>query len=266
MADASTVQDGYRVRAVIRAADILEVLRNSKGGATLNELSSGTGIAKASVFRMVRTLEETGLVERVPGTESYRVGVKCLQLGQAYLEQTDLRQEARPVLERLRSEFGETVHLGVLDDEGRVVYIEKLETKHAVGLMMSRVGKTSPAYCTGLGKSLLAFSDEDVVSRLLERGALQRYTANTICDPEELRQRLHEIRDLGYSIDLEEHETGVRCVAAPVIDAEDKPIAALSITGPSERIPEGLLYGDLAVAVSSAAREIGARLGGQSAR
>lgn len=261
MTDSSTVQNGYRVRAVVRAAGILEVLRTSKEGATLNELSAGTGLAKASVFRMARTLEETGLVERVPGTESYRIGVRCLQLGQAYLEQTDLRQEARPVLERLKSEFGETVHLGVLDDEFRVVYIEKLETKHAVGLMMSRVGKTSQPFCTGLGKVLLATIEEERIDSVLESLPLQRYTANTIYEPSAIRQELRTIRERGYATDLEEHEPGVRCVAASIVDGRGNPVAAVSVTSPAGRLPEKMMHDELAPAVCSAAAEISRRLG-----
>lgn len=261
MTDSPTVQDGYRVRAVVRAADILEVLRRSKGGATLNELSTGTGIAKASVFRMARTLEETGLIERVPGTEAYRVGVRCLQLGQAYLEQTDLRQEARPVLERLKSEFGETVHLGVLDDEHRVVYIEKLETEHAVGLMMSRVGKTSQSFCTGLGKALLATIEESRIDDVLESLPLQKYTSNTIFEPYALRQELNRIRERGYATDLEEHEPGVHCVAVSIVDGRGNPVAAVSVSGPAQRLPEEMMHDKLAPRVVSSAAEISRRLG-----
>lgn len=261
MNGSQTLQDGYRIRAVVRASDILEVLRKSRGGASLNELASGTGIAKASVFRMARTLEETGLVERVPGTESYRIGVRCLQLGQAYLEQTDLRQEARPILERLKGEFGETVHLGVLDDEHRIVYIEKLETQHAVGLMMSMVGKTSQSFCTGLGKTLLASIEEVKFDSVLESLPLRRYTVNTIFEPEALRRELNLIRKQGYATDLEEHEPGVHCVAAPIVDGRGNTVAAVSVSGPAERLPEKVMRGELASAIRSSAAEISQRLG-----
>lgn len=254
-------QRGYSVRAVVRAVHLLELLRASEGGATLNELAARSGLAKASVFRMVRTLEDLGLVERDGGTDDYRLGVRCLELGQAYLEQTDLRREALPVLEQLRDRFNETVHLGVLDDELRVVYLEKLESTHAVGIMMSRVGRTAPSHCTGLGKALLAWRDGDPAATLAERGRLHAYTANTIHTAEELRRELERIREAGYSLDLEEHEPGVRCVACPVAGPRGDVVAAISVAGPAQRLSEGALRGDLARHVQAAASGIGQRLG-----
>jgi DNA-binding IclR family transcriptional regulator len=259
--------DGYSVRAIVRAVELLELVRSTPGGeVTLRELSKRSGLAKASVFRLLRTLETVGLVERLPESEQYRLGVRCLEFGQAYLEQIDLRKEALPVMERLREEFNETVHLAVLDDRLRVVYLEKLDSAHAVGIMMSRVGRTAPSFCTGIGKALLAARRDDAVSVLAERRELHRFTPNTICDPHQLREELEQIRTLGYSVDLEEHEPGVRCVAASIAAPRTAPGAALSIAGPAQRLPQKLLRGKLASAVMSAAAEIAARMGTASER
>jgi DNA-binding IclR family transcriptional regulator len=254
-------RDGYTIRAVVRAAQLLEILRTSDGGASMQELVDHSGLAKPSIFRMIRTLEQIGLVERIPGQERYRLGVRCLEFGQAYLEQIDLRREALPVMKRLLVEFNETVHLGVLDDRLRVVYLEKLDSAHAVGIMMSRVGRTAPSYCTGLGKALLSAYEGDPVTLLAERGELQRHTANTLCDPDELRIELVRIRERGYSLDLEEHEPGVRCVATVVRGPDGRAAAAISIAGPAQRMPKELLKGQLAEAAISAARAIGRRIG-----
>jgi DNA-binding IclR family transcriptional regulator len=253
--------DGYVIRAVVRAAQLLEILRTSNGGAGLNELAARSGLAKASAFRMMRTLEEIGLAERVRGSERYRLGVRCLEFGQAYLEQIDLRREALPVMERVRTDFNETVHLGVLDDRLRVVYLEKLDSAHAVGIMMSRVGRTAPSYCTAIGKALLAAHDGDPVALLEEWGELRRYTPNTKFRPAQLRQELALIRERGYALDLEEHEPGVRCVAAAIVGPGSGPTAAISIAGPAERMPEELLRGELATVAVTAAREIRKRIG-----
>ncbi len=252
--------DEYVVRAVVRAAGLLELLRMGDGGVSLRELAARSGLAKASTYRMMRTLEQIGLAERAPGSDRYRLGVRCLELGQAYLEQTDLRREARPVLERLLADFNETVHLGVLDDL-RVVYLEKLESTHAVGIMMSRVGRSAPAYCTGLGKVLLAGEQTDPVATLAQRNELRRYTPNTICEPAKLREELRRVRECGYSLDLEEHEAGVRCVAAPIRGADGTVVAALSIAGPAQRLPEAKLTRMLAAAAIAAGREVSRRLG-----
>lgn len=260
-AKTSSGTNDYHVRAVVRAVDILELLRTSDAGASLNELAGRSDLAKASIFRMVRTLESTGLVERIPGSDTYRLGVRCLELGQAYLEQTDLRREALPTLHRLRQEFDETVHLSVLDDELRVVFLEKLNTTHALGLMSSRIGRTVPSYCTGSGKALLAELDYDPVEVLEANGVLKRYTPSTIYEPDALRSELEQIREQGYSLDLEEREPGVRCVACPIKVAGGSAVAAASVSGPTQRLPEQLLRGELADAVRAAAAEISTRLG-----
>src|SRR5215211_330826 len=237
--------EGYTVRAVVRAVQLLDLLRESSdGGASLQELSKRSGLAKASVYRMLRTLDWAGLVERVPGSERYRLGVRCLEFGRAYLEQVDFRREALPVLDRLR-----------------VVYLEKLDSAHAVGIMMSRVGRTAPSYCTALGKALLAALSDDPVTLLDQWAELRRHTANTICDPDALRDELESIRSRGYALDLEEHEPGVRCVAASIPGLPADAAAALSIAGPAHRMPDELLCGRLAEAVVSAAGEVAARLG-----
>lgn len=262
MTENTPKSDTYSIRAVERAVLILEMLRAANGSLSLNELALHSGLPKASVFRMLRTLESTGLVERASKGDAYRLGVRCLTLGQAYLEQTDLRSEARPVLERLRSRFDETVHLAVLDDELSVVYLEKLETPHAVGLMMSRIGRTVPAFCTGIGKALLTGYPGDPVAELEYRGALRRYTPDTICEPNELRRELEMCRRLGYALDLEEHEPGVSCVGCPVTGPYGEVVAAISIAGPSQRLPKRLLEGELAEATLEAAWEVSHRLGG----
>lgn len=254
-------QNGYRIRAVVRAAEIMGLLAGADGGATLNDLAVGAGLPKASAFRMLRTLEEVGFAERIPGSERWRLGVRCLQLGQAYLEQVDLRREALPVMERLRDELNETVHLAVLNDDLDVVYLEKLESTHAVGIMMSRVGRTAPSFCTGVGKALLAVQPGDPAGALEARGVLRQYTESTIHDVDDLRIELERIRERGYSLDFEEHELGVRCVAAAFSGPDGTPAAAISVAGPASRMPKPEVQGRLAQAVVVAAKEIGARIG-----
>jgi DNA-binding IclR family transcriptional regulator len=251
----------YEVQAITRAATILELIEMGRGDTALNTLVARSGLRKPTVFRIVRNLERIGLVERVPGSDRYRLGLRCIELGQAYLQQVDFRREALPVLERLRDAYNETVHLAVLDEHLRVVYLEKLEGKHAIGIMMSAVGRSAPAYCTGLGKALLAARDDDPARQLAAQGALEYKTPNTIFEPDKLRAELKRIRDRGYALDLEEHEAGVRCVSATIEGAEGSVVAALSIAGPAQRLPKSLLSGELAQATMKAAREISRRLG-----
>jgi DNA-binding IclR family transcriptional regulator len=256
-------ESGYLVRAITRAAEILDLIQHNGGPASLKVLTHESGLSKPTVLRMLRNLEHIGLVERVPGTDAYRLGLRCVELGQAYLEQVDFRREALPILERLRDRYNETVHLAVLDEGLRVIYLEKLEGKHAIGIMMSRVGLSAPAHCTGLGKALLSEYPGDPVDILNRRGELTRKTANTISEADQLRAELAAIRERGYALDLEEHEEGVRCVAATIHGSDGSVLGALSIAGPAQRLPEEQLVGELADATVTAAREVTERLGGR---
>lgn len=251
----------YLVRAIERAGQILDLVQQSEQPLALSELVARCDLSKPTVFRMLRNLEHIGLVERVPGRDAYRLGLRCVALGQAYAQQADFRREAVPVLEELRDRFNETVHLAVLDDDLRVVYVDKLEGKHAVGIMMSRIGGSAPSFCTGLGKSLLSAREDDVVAQLRDRGELVQKTPMTICEPDELSRELSVIRHRGYALDLEEHEVGVRCVAANVRDATGQVVAAISIAGPAQRLDEQDLNGELASATVAAANQISRRLG-----
>jgi IclR family acetate operon transcriptional repressor len=256
-------EEPYVVRSIIRAADLLELVRSAEGeGISLRDLARQAGLPKPSVFRIMRTLESVSLVERISGSDRFKVGIRCFELGHAYLHQTSLKAEALPILKRLVAATRETVHLAVLDDEFRVVYLEKLDSPRAVGIMMSRVGGTAPAHCTGLGKAMLACLDDEGLRAMAERGLLKRYTRNTITDLEVLKAELDEIRGKGFALDREEHEVGVRCVAAWVARREGEPPAAISIAGPANRLPEGKLRGQLADRVVDASHELSHRLGG----
>jgi IclR family acetate operon transcriptional repressor len=108
---------------------------------------------------------------------------------------------------------------------------------------------------------MLAHSDEDLLSRLEEQQPFRKYTPNTRTDPQEIRAELERVRERGYALDLEEFEEGVRCVAAPILDARGRAVAAVSVSGPKHRLPKRLLQGELARGTMAAAREIGHRLG-----
>ncbi len=264
-ADTSDRSRSYVVQAIERGGRVLDLVQRSPMPLSLTELTVASGLSTSTTFRMLRSLEYIGLVERTTDGDRYRLGLRCVALGQTYLDQVDFRREALPFLEQLRGRFNETVHLGVLDQNLRVMYLEKVEGGHPIG-MMSRVGHSAPSYCTGLGKVLLATDIGDPVEVLTTQGPLERKTPNTICDPDELRSELATIAERGFSVDLEEHEVGVRCVAAPVVDSTGRTVAGISIAGPSQRLSKADLYGDLAQATMQAAHDISYRLGGGEGR
>ncbi|MBC7225432.1 MAG: IclR family transcriptional regulator, partial [Anaerolineae bacterium] len=191
----------------------------------------------------------------------YWLSLKMLRFGTLVEESLDLKQEAEPYLHRLRNTVNETVHLAVLDSDMRVVYLEKLATRHAVGLMMSRIGLTAPMHCTALGKAMAAFRPEEEIRAWVRQHGLPPYTPATITDPERFFQALAGVRARGYAVDMEEFEAGVRCVAAPIRDRAGHVVAAVSVSAPANRMPMPLVGSDLAHKVVETALHISEALG-----
>ena len=253
------VSDRYNIRSVERALRLLSTLSDGKPR-SLVELSGAIGLSSSTTYRILATLLRSDYVERDTRSGGYRLGLACLELGQAYQVGSDIRQVALPELEKLRDDTMETVHLALLD-KMEVVYLEKLNGLHAVQVMSSRVGGRLPAYCTGLGKVLLAYSDPATVRAHFEATGLRQYTQTTINCPAQLMEHLEEVRRQGYAIDEGEHEAEVRCVAAPVFDFSCKAIAAVSVAGPAGRMEPVKSNTTLIERTLRAARAISSRLG-----
>lgn len=227
-------ENRYNIRVLDRAFHILALLSDGKPR-SLQELSEEIDLSTSTTFRQLATLAQYRYVQRDERTNQYTLGIACLELARAYNEGNDLRRVALPELERLRNETKETVHLAILD-QVEIVYIEKLQGLHPIGLMGSRVGGRSPAYCTGVGKVLLAYTEPRVVKSYFLRRKLQRYTDHTITSFAALVSELASIRGQGYALDHGEHELEVCCVAAPIFDMKGNAIGGLSISGPVDRL------------------------------
>jgi IclR family KDG regulon transcriptional repressor len=193
--------------------------------------------------------------------EGYWLGLKLLRFGALVEERLDLKQQARSFLAELRDRINETVHLAVLDNDLRVVYLEKLSTQHAVGLMVSRIGITAPMHCTALGRAMAAFRPEDEIREWIGKNGLQAFTEATITDEAEFLRELRKIRSRGYAVDRGEYEASVRCVAAPIRDRSAEVIAAVSISAPDSRMPLQLLDIPMAAQAVEAASRISQALG-----
>jgi IclR family transcriptional regulator, KDG regulon repressor len=224
----------YNIRVLERAIRILDLLAEEEP-LKLSQLSDMLNISSSTTFRILETLAEYRYVLRDEQKKGYRLGIRCLELANAYYATDDIRKIALPDLEWLRDETGETVHLGILDNM-EVVYLEKLQGLHAVGIMYSRIGRRSPSYCTGLGKALIAYEDPEIVRNHFEHTGLRAFTPKTIRTVDEILQQLEKIRIKGYALDLGEHEPEVQCVSAPILYGRGKAIAAISISGPASRM------------------------------
>lgn len=252
-------EDRYNIRVLDRAVSILSVLSDGKPR-TLMELSEAVELNSSTTFRLLSSLASHSYVERDDQTGKYTLGLACLELARAYQMNHVLRRTALPELEALRDETGETIHLAVLDRMD-VVYLEKLHGLHAIGLMSSQVGARLLAYCTGLGKVLLAYIDPERIRAHHEQVGFIRFTDTTITEVEMLLAELAAIRQQGYALDRGEHEPDVRCIAAPIHDAQGKVIAALSIAGPASRM-EPLESSQARIdRILQSAHDISARLG-----
>lgn len=224
----------YHIRALDRALRLLSLLSDGKPRTSM-EISEGIRLSPSTTFRILVTLASHNFVIRNENNGQYRLGLACLQLARGYQDTNDIRRVALPLLESLRDDIKETVHLAILDNM-EVAYLEKLSGLHAIGIMSSRVGGRAPAYCTGVGKILLAYQDPQMVEEHFTTYGLNRYTETTITDLLDLMGELDATRQRGYSFDNGEHEHEVRCIAAPIFDLNGKAVAAVSVSGPYARL------------------------------
>lgn len=248
----------YRVQVLDRALAALEILANRDGECSLVDLCAEMKLHKSTVHRLAMVLEQHRLVDKNPDTGRYRLGLRLFEFGSKAIAAVDLRGRARPYLDRLQRQFGETVFFCILDD-GQVFYVEKVESQQSVRTACT-VGSRAPAYCTAVGKAMLAELPEPEVSEVIRRWGLKAVTANTITTAAALKAELRAVRSRGYAIDNEEKEEGLRCVSAAVRGHSGKLFAAMSVSGPAfrmskERIPE------VGQAVMGAATELSAELG-----
>jgi IclR family KDG regulon transcriptional repressor len=248
----------YTVDAAAKALDLLSAFSVRESRLSLADLAARTGIPRPTAFRLLTTLEQAGFVTKVNG--EYQPGIKCFVLGNVVAANLDLREKAQAHLERLRDVTGETVHLAVLD-QWQVLYVERLQSPHPIGFMRSRIGAIVPAYCTSLGKTLLAFLPANDVEAWLRTQTLKTMTPGTITSQRRLLKELREIRKRGYGLDEQEHELGVRCIAAPIRDHGGEVVAAISIAGPADRMPTPLIDSAMAGNLVATARSISIELG-----
>jgi DNA-binding IclR family transcriptional regulator len=248
----------YSIQVLDRAARILECFRLERPELRLTEIIAATGLHKSTVYRLLEVMRRHHfiLLDQVTGT--YRIGIRLFELGAVAMAGCGFDKYARPALEQLAAATGETAHLCVLD-EAEIVHIAKVEGSFALRIA-TPVGGRYPAYCTSVGKAILANLPGKALAAYLGATELKSFTPKTITSPLVLRAQLRRFRHLGYAIDDEEAYVGVRGVAAPVHDYCGEVVAAITITGPASRITRSRLPG-LAKEVISAADNISSRLG-----
>ena len=222
----------------------------------ISELAQRLGIAKSTVYGIVSTLEIHSFLEQDGRTGRYRLGTEIFRLGTKV--KSDLLGIARHYMEKLVTDYSETVHL-VVPDQCSILYIHKIESPHSMRIC-SRVGERLPLYCTAVGKAILAHMDERERAEIISAISFHPYTPHTIGDRGALLQELAKIKAVGFAVDHEELEKGLTCVAAPVFDGNGKPGAALSVAGPTVRMTN-LTIGKIAKGLLSITQEISIKIG-----
>jgi DNA-binding IclR family transcriptional regulator len=253
----------YKVQVLDRAINILEFIgQQSTGEAGLPELSAAMKLHKTTAHRIAHVLESRGLLRRGLDSNRYRLGLRLYDLGCQALDHVNIRDEARPLMARVAYEIGETVHLALLD-RAEVLYIERVEAQRSL-IMGSKLGARNPVYCTALGKAILAYSQDVEVGQILALCRMEAKAKNTITNILAFKRELEITRNRGYAIDNEEIEDGIRCIAAPILNANDRAVAAMSVSGPSSRITPAR-FPLIGKTMMDAARELSACLGRQTA-
>ncbi|MFV0412635.1 MAG: IclR family transcriptional regulator [Oscillospiraceae bacterium] len=223
------------IQSVQRSFALLEHLAKRPEGSTIKELSAALGMPKSTVHRLLQNMVGLGYVLQSEDTARYRPTLKLFAVASEFVDQMGVISFARPHLEKLAHQSGETVHL-VVQDGIDVVYVYKTETQAM--RMSSRLGLRIPMYCTGVGKALLANMSYAEVQRIWQQSDIQPITPKTLVSFGQLEKQLAAIRHSGWAVDDEENEPGIRCVAVALAAPAGTPSSAFSVSGVATRMDE----------------------------
>ena len=252
-------RSGYVIHKVVQALSLLEQFHDEVDELSLTELSKRLALNEKNVAMLAATLQSRNYLEQKGHTDKFRLGFKTLELSQTLLRQTDIYRVSHPVLAEVAAACGETTAIAVLR-KSLIVELDAVQCELPVQVV-PRVGVHLPAHCTAAGKVLLACGTDRALVSLLQEGPLERYTPNTIVDPDKLRRHLRTVQDAGYAVDDGELDLEVCSAAAAIFDYDGRAVGALVITGPSCRVTPDRLLAELIPLVQKGAKEISARLG-----
>jgi DNA-binding IclR family transcriptional regulator len=241
-----------KATALDKALVILGSLESVGNGLTLAEIARTVAWPKPTVHRILATLEKHGYVQQLVSGK-YALGLRIISLGLFAAANNSLVSVAQPILDRLVLQCAETVHLGVLLDAG-LMYVDRREPDDAAVRLAALPSPMTSLHASACGKALLAFSDEEVLERVLSVG-LTRYNEKTITDEGRLRDELAVVRKRKYAVNEQERFLGVRAVGVPVFNRRGDVVAGLSIAGPIQRIDKAKLA-ELTILLSKAANEL----------
>ena len=240
------------MKSLLKAIDTIDAVAEA-GNAGIRELSSITGFPPSTIHRIVTTLVERNYFQQNPVTRRYSLSYRFLELGSRFQQQTHLTTIALPHLEQLMATARESVNLAVRDGDS-MVYLDIVKSSYSMLQLFTQPGARVPLYATGVGKLFLSQMQDSELDAYLQRSKPSPYTPHTLVKKAKLVNDLQKIRSRGYSVDNQEMEEGVRCVAALIFDHQGKPAASVSITGAAMRITPDRIeqFGTLAKACAAA--------------
>lgn len=256
-------KDRYLVTAAARGLDVLEIMARNGKPMTAVEVASALGMPRTTAFRLLSTLQEKNWIYKERFT--YSLGFKCFQLGATTGVGLEIRTHALPFLVSLRDKSNLNTQIAKLED-WNVVYLERVLGNKLSVNTPSRAGAILPAHCTALGKALLAFKDLEQVTKWARENPLEKMTERTITSVPALIADVLETRARGYAVEFGEREEHIRCIAAPITDFSGNVVAAVSVSGTPDRMPEGLIGSELSESVCATAEQISLALGSPNHR
>lgn len=246
------------VQSIGRAFAILEEVARNRDGIGLADLSKRVGLHNSTTFHLVKTMVSLGYIRQIQETKRYRIGRPLFALAASALDEIEMVSMATPVLEDLSRETGESSHFGTRLSDA-VMVVARTPGPGAFQLT-DRAGVVRPAYCTALGKVILAALQPDQLDRYIERVELKSVAKNTITDPDRLRKEIDDVRRAGIAFDDGEFDNEVRCAAMAVRDFSGQVVGAIGISGPVWRLSIQALQSRARI-LEEAARRLSAAFG-----
>ena len=225
--------EGHADGTVGKALDLLDMVARQGRPVRFSDLLVQADYPKATLYRLLQTLTNQGMLTLDPDLGTYALGVRLVRLAHAAWAQSSLAPIARPYLDDLAAKTGETIHLAQMD-QGQVLYVDKRNAARPVE-MFAQAGKVGPAYCTGVGKAMLAYLPAEALDAALARQTFLRHTDQTLDSRAKLLAELEAIRQRGHAWDREEHEPGIICCAVPILTRSGRVMGALSVTSTTAR-------------------------------
>ncbi len=211
-----------------KAVEVMDRVAEMKRPVKFSEILDRCSFPKATLYRYLQSLTNQNLLSYDEANQTYSFGLRVMSYAHVAWKFSSLAPIARRFAEGLALQSKMTVHVGQLDN-GHVLYVDKVDARDPMRLN-SQIGKIAPAYCTGIGKAMLAFQNEEDLADLLSQQSYYRHTEKTVRNRNELMRSLEVIRSDGVALDDQEHETGVICIACPVLSTDQTVFGGLSLT------------------------------------